>query len=124
MVTLTSISKGADVNAISLVKDKMDALMFTAIKNHTDVVRLLLDHGADPERVNTTDRQAIHLAGYVDSDNAVDVILGYFPKSELEYFTHGSEPMLPKGECCDEPSGMHRCYLRMSTRLSRHWMLS
>lgn len=52
------ISKGADVNSISLNKDKIDALMFAAIKKHTDCVRLLLDHGVDPERVDTTDHQS------------------------------------------------------------------
>lgn len=81
--------------------------MFAAVSNHTDVVSLLLDNGANTERTNSIGRTAVQMAAFVNSNEAVDVIKGFIPRSGLEYFTNitgisETESKLPKGECCDE----------------------
>lgn len=100
------IERGANVNAKSHDQG-YSALMFAAISNHVQVVRLLLDYDADPDYTNTIGRTAAQMATFVNSNDSADVINSYVSKKSIEYYTEihsidEKEPKLPKGECADE----------------------
>ena len=100
------IEKGADVNAKTHYQG-YSALMFAAISNHTQVVRLLLKHDADTDYTNMIGRTASQMASFVNSNESVDAIKSHIPRKSLDYFTeirsiNETEPKLPKGECADE----------------------
>ncbi len=83
------------------------ALMFAAIANQPEIVSLLLENDADPDLLNSIGRNAVQMAAFVNSNEAVDIIKGYIPRKCLEYYTNitgisETEPKLPKGQCCDE----------------------
>lgn len=99
------ISKGADVNA-KTHDQGYTALMFAAISNHKSVAKLLLDNEADVDYTNMIGRTASQMAGFVNSNECVDLINSYVSKQALGYFTeihsiNETEPKLPK-ECFSE----------------------
>lgn len=113
------IECGADVNA-KTHDQGYSALMFAAISNHTQVVRLLLDHDADVDYTNTIGRTAAQMATFVNSTETADLINSYLPKKALEYYTEvhsigETEPKLPKGECLDE---LHKLLTTSATNYS------
>ena len=80
------IERGANVNAKSHDQG-YSALMFAAISNHVQVVRLLLDYDADPDYTNTIGRTAAQMATFVNSNDSADVINSYVSKKSIEYYT-------------------------------------
>lgn len=89
---------GAEVNTNRHIYG-YSALCLAALSNKSDVVTLLLEHGADTEARNSNKRTASEMAAFVGNRRAVCAINNYIPKCNIDYFTeiHGleTEPKLP-----------------------------
>lgn len=89
---------GADVNS-HYHDSGYTALMFAGLAGKTDVVSLLLEHGASTTTVNSLGRTASQMAAFVSNYDVVTIINNFLPKEELEYYArpHGleKEPKLP-----------------------------
>ena len=65
---------GASVDAADLGRGNT-ALMGCAFKGYRDIAAMLIDAGADVNRLNTADQTALMLAAMLARDNIVDVLL-------------------------------------------------
>ena len=74
---LKALAEGADVNALDTGKTRSGrrALNWAAIFDHTDVIKLLLQHGARIDAVNRTGFTAIHHAAENGSLDTARVLL-------------------------------------------------
>jgi hypothetical protein len=93
------IENGANVNC-NEQDQGYTALMFAAIANHTDVVRLLLEHDANIEILNKIGRSATQMAAFVNATESVDIINNYISKSDIQYYAkinsiNETKPQLP-----------------------------
>ncbi|UYV61204.1 ANKMY2 [Cordylochernes scorpioides] len=80
------IDRNADVNANSQ-NSGYSALMFAALSGKTEVVSLLLQHGADTQVKTSVGRTASQLAAFVGHHHVVSVINNFIPKDALYYYT-------------------------------------
>lgn len=105
------LDRGANVNA-NFHTSKYSALMFASLSGKTDVVNLLLEHGASITDVNSVGRNASQMAAFVGNHEVVTVINYFVPKEEIEYYTKShnleKEPKLPPSLC----SALYKFLLR------------
>ncbi|XP_052253570.1 ankyrin repeat and MYND domain-containing protein 2-like isoform X2 [Dreissena polymorpha] len=89
---------GANVNS-SEHENGYTTLMFAALSGNTAMTRLVLEHGAKKDPVNSVGRNAAQMAAFVGQHQCVAVINNFFDKSDLEYYTvprgQETEPKLP-----------------------------
>lgn len=89
---------GADVNLSEHVS-RYSALTFAGLSGNADVVRLLLEHGANPTSLNSINKTAAQMAAFVGNHLIVSIINNFIPISEIHYFTKvqglENEPKLP-----------------------------
>lgn len=92
------IGQGADVNGGDH-EHGYTSLHFAALSNSVDICRTLLEHGVKTDRVNSVNRTAAQMAGFVGNHECVSVINNYVPKEAVFFFTRKqpleTEPKLP-----------------------------
>ncbi|XP_063241048.1 ankyrin repeat and MYND domain-containing protein 2 isoform X2 [Bacillus rossius redtenbacheri] len=90
------LDQGADVNSGSH-DHGYTALHFAALSGNAELCQLLLMAGAKKDAVNSVNRTAAQMAGFVGNHNCVAVINNHVPKADIEYFT------VPRGILEKEP---------------------
>lgn len=89
---------GADVN-LSRHVSRYSALTFAGLSGRADVVRLLLEHEANPNSVNSINKTASQMAAFVGNHHVVSIINNFIPITKIHYFTQVQglerEPRLP-----------------------------
>lgn len=70
------LKRGADVNAVSRNQLGVQPINSAAAGNHTEVVRVLLDHGADPNARTATGFAPIHAAAHNGNDELYELLVG------------------------------------------------
>ncbi|XP_052806837.1 ankyrin repeat and MYND domain-containing protein 2-like [Mya arenaria] len=89
---------GAEVNSNNH-ENGYSTLMFASLSGNVDVTRLVLEHGAKKDVINSVGRNASQMAAFVGQHQCVAVINNYYDKSDLEYYTvprgQEKEPKLP-----------------------------
>jgi hypothetical protein len=71
--TVARLAKRVDVNALD--HNKQTALCYAVGNNHVECVRILLDHGADPNRVQNWGNTAMHICASSVSSKEIFRIL-------------------------------------------------
>lgn len=61
--------------------------MFAALSGNVPAVRCLLEACANPDILNSVNRTAAQLAGFVGHHSVVALISNWIPLSEFEYYT-------------------------------------
>ena len=85
------INNGAKVDYTQR-KDRYTPLMFAAISSRSDVVRLLLERGADITLENCVNRTAAQMAAFVGQTKIVSIISNWIPYgSSIEPYTRRRE---------------------------------
>lgn len=85
------INNGADVN-VTKRKDGYTALMFAAISNKQEMVRLLLERGASRTTENCVNRTASQMAAFIGLFKIVHIINSWIPyETSIEPYTRKRE---------------------------------
>jgi uncharacterized protein len=69
------LRRGADVNAVARNQLAVQPINSAAAANHTDVVRVLLDHGADPNAREAAGFTPIHAAAHNGNDELYELLV-------------------------------------------------
>ena len=69
------LKRGADVNAVSRNQLSVQPINSAAAGNHTEVVRVLLDHGADPNAREAAGFAPIHAAAHNGNDELYELLV-------------------------------------------------
>lgn len=81
------LDEGSDPDAAMAVAGGYTALMFAAMKDQTDVIKLLLNHGATRKKTNDRGETAASLALFVGNPKAAELIRNFVPKEVFTVFT-------------------------------------
>ena len=69
------LRRGADVNAVARNNLGVQPINSAAAGNHTEVVRVLLDHGADPDAREAAGFAPIHAAAHNGNDELYELLV-------------------------------------------------
>lgn len=93
-----SLFQGADVD-FSQHGANYTPLHFAALSGNTDICKMLLDAGINPNTLNSVNRTASQMAAFVGNHACVETINNYVSKEQLEYYTKPQglqkEPHIP-----------------------------
>jgi uncharacterized protein len=74
-IAVELLRRGADVNAVARNQLAVQPINSAAAANHTEVVRVLLDHGADPNAREAAGFAPIHAAAHNGNDELYDLLV-------------------------------------------------
>lgn len=81
------LDEGSDPNASMSVAGGYTALMFAAMKDQTDVIKLLLNRGATRKKTNDRGETAASLALFIGKPKAAELIRNFVPEEVFQVFS-------------------------------------
>jgi len=121
------IKQGADVNG-GEHEHRYTTLHFAALANAVEVCRILLGQDVKTDRINSVNRTAAQMAGFVGNHECVCVINNFVPKEDVFFYTRKqpleTEAKLPLNlakPIYDLVSEMNMHPVRIALRLKSDW---